>query len=119
MILTIENISGNRHWLGFINTYNLFMRNITMVDDTSDGSEPPRTFEEELAITFHLIEKLNAALEPEEAHLMDDPPAKVYCLACGKYMTETRCLYHLRAHGCHYCHLHSDFHKPPKQSTEL
>ena len=60
-----------------------------MVDDTSDGSVPPRTFEEELAITFNLIEKLNAALEPEEEALLDDPPNKTLCKTCNKYMTET------------------------------
>jgi hypothetical protein len=89
-----------------------------MVDnfkDIEDSDGPPRTFEEELAITFNLIEKLNSALEPEEESLSDDPPAKVYCNVCGKYQTETRCLYHLRAHGCHYCHLQTDFHNPEKQ----
>ena len=119
MILTIENISGNRHWLGFINAYNLFMRNTIMVDDTSDGSVPPRTFEEELAITFNLIARVNAALEPDEDVILDDPPKKTLCKICNKYMTETRCLYHLRASGCHYCHLQTDLHKPKKYSTEL
>jgi hypothetical protein len=85
----------------------------------SDSDGPPRTFEEELAITFNLIEKLNSALEPEEEALLDDPPLKVYCKTCGEYRTETRCLYHIRAKGCHYCHLQTDLHKPEKHDTEL
>ena len=98
------------------------MRNILMVDefkslDDSDG--PARTFEEELSITFNIIEKLNAALEPDEHHLTEDLPSKMYCKICGKYMTETRCLYHIRAKGCHYCHLQTDLHKPAKHNTEL
>jgi len=93
-----------------------------MVDEfhkVTDSNGPPKTFEEELAITFNLIEQLNSALEPEEESSMEDPPLKIYCKVCGKYMTETRCLYHLRAKGCHYCHLQTDLHKPSKKDTEL
>lgn len=85
--------------------------------DTSDGPNG-RSWEEEMAITFTLIEQLNK-LEPEQEYLEEDPPHRIYCNTCGKERTETRCLVHLAAKGCHYCHLQTNIHTPGKEGSGI
>jgi hypothetical protein len=81
-----------------------------MVDDTTDDARDME-WDEQMALTFNLIEQL-IDKEEEAENMGKDPPKKVHCNICGRYRTETRCLYHIRAKGCHFCHLQTDLHKP-------